>query len=286
MKNIFAFLVLISLTTSSHSQFASDYSNYQEDVNDEIVSNTLHGNRIGTGQSVKLTEKGMLNMIISHRFGRLDGGAYELFGLDQATMRLGFDYGVTNRLAVGIGRNNFQKIYDFQIKYSAFIQNLNKSPVSITGYGSINYITLRNYFPENHNSLIDHTGITLSLMTSRKFGELLSLQINPVWHRNFYAPQLGKTADIFALGYGLSIRISKMIHLNSEYYYLISSPYSDIVSPLTFGLDIDTGGHIFQLLFSNSRGMTEKVYLTDTRNRWKDGEVFFGFNLIRFFYIN
>jgi hypothetical protein len=286
MKIKHFFVLLFIIPFNGNSQSLDGFFSSEDEKNTVDFTVAFLGERIGTGPSTEMPGAGELNMIISHRFGRLDGGLYEFFGLDQATMRMGFDYGISNRFAAGIGRSSFQKIYDFYLKYKFLEQRNNGSPVSLAMNSTFSYISLRNYFPENHSSFSDKGGLSLLLPVSRIFGESLALQITPAWHRSAYAPELGKEADIYALGGGLRYKITGRIHFTGEYYHILSTPYFNRYSPLTLGFDIDTGGHLFQLVFSNSPGMTEKTYFSDTRNSWKKGEVFFGFNLIRVFYLN
>jgi hypothetical protein len=285
MKKLVGLILYYSFPVLVFSQTLDNFFSSPENDNTSIRT-TFLGERIGSGQSIELPAKGELNMIISHRFGRIDGGLYEFFGLDAATMRMGFDYGFSGRFAAGIGRSSFQKIYDVYFKYLPVNQKENGSPVSMALFSSFNYISMRNYFPETHDSFFNRGGMSIIWITARKFGESFALQIAPAWHRNAYSPELGNESDIYALGSGFRYKLTKMIHFTGEYYHILSTPYAGTYSPLTIGFDIDTGGHLFQLVFSNSKGMTEKTYFSDTRSSWLKGEVYFGFNLIRVFYLN
>lgn len=285
MNRIALFLVMLLFPGINSAQNLDDIFSSADDSEGKVIRTTFLGQRIGNGPSIELPFKGELHMIISHRFGRLDGGLYELFGLDQATMRMGFDYGISDRFSAGIGRSSLQKIYDFYFKYKFISQKVNGSPVSLALYSSFNYITLRNYFPESNNSFGDKGGISILIPAARKFGESLALQITPAWHRSAYVPVLDEEeSDIFAIGAGLRYKLTGMLHFTGEYYHILKTPYFNSHSPLTLGFDVDTGGHLFQLVFSNSQGMTEKAFLSDTRSSWGKGEIYFGFNLIRVFY--
>ena len=285
MNKLHLLFLMLLIPAISHAQNLEDFFTSSYDSTDRLIRTTFLGQRIGNGPSIELPVKGELHMIISHRFGRLDGGLYELFGLDQATMRMGFDYGISDRFAAGIGRSSLQKVYDFYLKYKLISQKVNGSPISLVLYSSFNYIALRNYFPESNNSFQDRGGMSLLIPVAGKIGESLALQITPAWHRSAYIPVLDEESDIFAIGTGMRYKLTGMLHITGEYYHILKTPYFNSHSPLTLGFDIDTGGHLFQLVFSNSQGMTEKTFLSDTRNSWRKGEIYFGFNLIRVFYL-
>ena len=286
MKKSFVLLFMIITPFLMFSQDLDEFFSSSEDKDKEPVSVTFLGERIGNGPSVEVPGKNELNLIISHRFGRIDGGFYELFGLDDATMRMGFDYGITDRFAVGIGRSSLLKTFDFYLKYKILNQAKNGSPISLALYSSLNHISQLRYFQGDNDNFIDRSGMSLLLPIARKFGDFMALQITPAWQRNIYVPELGEGTDIYALGAGLRVKLSHRVHFTGEYFHLLKTPYSERYSPLTLGFDLDTGGHLFQLVFSNSQGMTEKTYLADTRGKWQDKEIYFGFNLIRVFYLN
>ena len=125
------------------------------------------------------------------------------------------------------------------------------------------------------------------LMIARKINKSLSLQVTPSYlHCNLIEPSQGPN-NIFALGAGSRIKLSKRISFNAEYFYLFISdneiPDTEIYNPLSLGIDIETGGHLFQIILTNSVGMTENAFLGHTTGRWLDGDIHIGFNISRMF---
>lgn len=245
---------------------------------------TFKGTRLINGHSVEVRKKGMLDFIIAHRFGRINQGGYELFGLDQANMRIGLDYGLSNRFNVGIGRNSFQKTYDGYLKAKLLRQQTGEKsvPVSITAFSSIAIMTLK-----QSDIDLDFTArLTYShqLIIARKFTPSFSFQLSPtIVHRNAVTPEQ-EGNDIYAMGAGGRIKLSKRISLNAEYYYQFNRIENSLIqNSVAIGFDIETGGHVFQLQFTNSQAMIEKGFITETTGDFFKGDVHFGFNISRSF---
>ena len=253
---------------------------------DGYVEATFKGTRLINGHSVELREKNALDFIISHRFGRLNSGAYELFGLDESTVRIGFDYGLTDRLNIGIGRSSFRKVYDGFLKYKFLRQGegRGKSPVSAVAFASTALTTQRS---QNELSAANRLSYVFQLLIARKFNDRLSLQLMPgVVHRNL-ALSPNDDNDIFYLGVGGRYKLTQRVALNTEYYYLINKPEAGLEpvhSSFAIGVDIETGGHVFQLHLTNSRAMQEKGFITETSGDFFKGDIHYGFNISRVFY--
>ena len=252
-------------------------------VNQDEEIDLFRGNRLVNGHATKFTNEGELILFISHRFGKLNGGFYELFGLDQASMRFGFDYGVSDRLNLGFGRSTIQKTYDFFAKLK-LVQATSQSPFDIAAIGGYSVATVRNFFPAKNDGLGDRSTFWAQLLAATRLNDV-SLQFMPTILNSAYIPELGGSHTNFALGAGASAKISKRVSLNAEYYYQISNDFPDASSPLSFGIDIETGGHLFQLTISNTQAMFEKGFISENTGNWGDGEIYFGFNLIRVFNI-
>jgi hypothetical protein len=238
----------------------------------------------GLLNSVELPARGELKMHIGHRFGELNGGFYEFFGLDEATMRLAFEWGATKWLGVSLGRSTWEKTYDLGAKFELLRHNgpaINLAASLFTGW-SVN--TLRDYYPADRDNIGSRSTIYLQLLLAARY-KLISLQASPVIMRNNYDPRAGGSLDLFAIPLTGSVRLTKRLGVSAEYIPIFNKPFFADANPLTFSLDIDTGGHQFQLLFSNSRGLTYKTVLSDTGMRWTDGGIYFGFNLVRTFYL-
>lgn len=254
----------------------------QEDK--EYVAETFKETRIVNGHSVETTGEGDLNMIISHRFGTIDGGAYEWFGLDQATMRIGLDYGLTPNFTIGWGRSTFQKTYDGYAKLKILHQN-NTNPISMVAFTSSTINTVRYNEDEKLYKTFKHRlAHTAQLMVARKFSDRFSLQLMPTFvHRNLVQTTIEKN-NVFALGGATRIQLSKTIGLNLEYYYVPDDQLlAEATNSFSVGFDIETNGHTFQLHFTNSQGMNAKSFITETTGDWLDKGVHFGFNISRVF---
>lgn len=249
---------------------------------------TFKTTRLIDGHTVENVGKGVLDVKISHRFGTLSNGAYELFGLDNATMRMGLDYGITKNLMVGIGRSTFQKTFDAFLKIKLLRQSTGKSkmPVTVSYVPTIALRTLKWDDPNRKNYYSSRLSYTHQLIIARKFSEGTSLQLMPTYiHRNL-ATLASDPNDLFAIGIGGRQKLTKRISLNAEYYYQIPKYRIDgTTDALSVGFDIETGGHVFQLHFTNSRAMTEKNFITETTGKWEKGDILFGFNISRVFTI-
>ena len=244
--------------------------------------------RVINAQSLENTAGGVLDLKISHRFGFINGGAYELFGLDEASIRIGLDYGITDRLMVGWGRSSFEKTYDVFAKYKILRQQSGKSkmPVTLSWHASTAVTTLK--FPDEtrENYFSSRMSYSHQLLIGRKFNENFTLQLMPTFvHRNLTKNETEKN-DVYALGVAGRQKLTKRLAINAEYFYLLP----DQVDPkyrnsLSIGFDIETGGHVFQLHFTNSTSMIDRGFVTETTGDWLNGDIHFGFNVSRVFTI-
>lgn len=251
----------------------------------ELTEGTFMTTRIVDGQSIKNLAAHVLDVRISHRFGPLSSGAYNFFGLDNATMRLGFDYGITNNIMIGIGHSTYQKTYDAFIKFRLLRQasGTKSIPVAVSLVGVVAINTLKQ-FDSGKTNFPDRVSSVYQLLVARKFSNAFALQLMPtlIQEDNISFDHIRKY--VFAMGIGARQRISRRVNINAEYYYQIpqmKSPGSHNV--FSFGVDIGTGGHVFQLHFTNSFGLTEKSFITETTGRWDKSDVMFGFNISRVF---
>ena len=247
---------------------------------------TFKGTRIINGHSVEVRDPGVLDFVISHRFGRLNGGAYEFFGLDEANIRLGLEYGLAKGLNIGIGRSSFEKTFDGYAKYQLLRQQRGATPVpvSVVGFASVAVNSLRNENPERSLPFSARLDYTYQLLIARKFSSAFSLQLSPTLvHRNLVAT---RTMDntLLALGVAGRYKLTQRIALNLEYYYRFNAaPEELFYNPLAIGFDIETGGHVFQLHFTNARAMIEEGFITETTGNFLSGDIHFGFNISRVF---
>jgi hypothetical protein len=252
----------------------------------EYTTATFKSTRLINGHTIETTAEGVLDLKVSHRFGAFSEGSYEAFGLDNATMRIGLDYGLKKMLTIGIGRSTFEKQYDAFIKYKLFAQSSGKLsfPVTVTWLSTVILRTIRLQEDSNNkNYYSDKLSYAHQLLIARKFNDNTSLQVVPTLI-HFNKMVEGLSNDILAVGIGGRQKISKRISINAEYYYVpTNNKLPGSYNPLSIGFDIETGGHVFQLHFTNSTGMTEKSFIAETTDRWSKGDIHFGFNISRVF---
>ena len=247
---------------------------------------TFKGTRLINGHSIETRKKGVLDFIISHRFGTLNGGSYELWGLDQADIRLGLEYAVTDQLYIGLGRSSFEKTYDGFVKYRILRQEDGGGgmPISLTLFNSLAIKTLRNRTVDP--SFVQKLASTHQLLIARKMSPKVSLQVMPTLvHKNLILEEETNN-DAFAIGMGGRVKISRRVALVVEYYYQLQKIVDSTFNPIAIGFDIETGGHVFQLQFTNARAMVPKGFITETTEDFFDGGVHFGFNISRTFQVN
>jgi predicted porin len=252
----------------------------------EYTYATFKSTRVINGQSVETQKARVLQFLISHRFGRLNSGAYNFFGLDDATIRLGLEYGINDVLTIGIGRSSLEKTYDGFVKYKLLRQSTGAGamPVSVVLFASTAINTLTFNEPERDNLFSSRLSYTYQVIIGRKFSEKLSLQLSPtVVHRNLVAGALDQN-DVYAAGVAGRYKLTKRTSLNAEYFYILPGKTADdYYNSLSLGFDIETGGHVFQLHFTNSQGMIEKFFVPATNGNWLKGDIYFGFNISRVF---
>lgn len=244
--------------------------------------------RVINGHSMEFLNPGTMDFRILHRFGQLNQGYKNFFGLDQASMRMGFDFGILQNLMAGIGRSTYKKELDAFIKYAPIRQATGPwgSPVTFALVSGITMDGLPWADPNRKNFYTSKLAYYFQAIIGRKFSEGLTLQIAPTMvHKNLVQQQTDVN-NIYALGVGGRIKLSKRMAFTWDYsHVIIGMPDSGYYHPLSVGFDIETGGHVFQLHFSNSTGMNERAFITETTGQWGKAEVRFGFNLSRVFQI-
>ena len=276
----------------------------QEPLKTNYSYATFKSTRIITGHSVENIGKGVLDVRILHRFAPLNRGIYDFFGLDFASMRLGFDYGITKYFMIGIGHSTWQKTYDGFFKLKILRQSSGKvnMPVTLSFLSSIAIRTELARKDTLNNRIItgfsDKASYTSQLIIGRKFSPGFSLQVMPtfIFHHNridsinTYTKNRNnliygqKRKNTVAIGIGGRLKVSKRVSINAEYYYQLPDSKPDKkFNSISLGVDIETGGHVFQLHLTNSNGMSEKALIADTDDKWKDGYIRIGFNISRVF---
>jgi len=275
---------------------SSGISFAQEDLLKELESETpktkvleaatFKGLQIGNMQSTKMSAKGEWYFVVSHRFGNLKEGFNNFFGLDNALTKIGGIYGITDWLTVSASRHTYNKTYETGIKYRIANQEIDGFPVTIVGYNTIDINSALTTTQYPYLTFNDRMAYTTQLLVSRKFNDNFSAQLTPIYvHKNLY-DDTTETKDLFLVGAGARYKITKRMSINLDYAARINtqegfnSPYQN---PVTLGWDIETGGHVFQLVFSNSQKMNDVAYYANATNPSAKGAIYFGFNMYRVF---
>ena len=285
MKKIFlnAFLILASLQLSS--QDLLDILESEAPVTENIVSATFKGTRIVNGHSIEGRKDKELEFIIAHRFGRINTGFEELFGLDQSNIRFSFEYGLSDNLTAGLGRSSFEKTYDGYLKYSLLKQKTgaNAFPFAVSLFGSV-AAKSQKAIAGNERTFVESLFYVGQVLIAKKINSSLSVQLTPTYvHRNL-TTIVADPHDIFALGFGTRVKLSKRVSLNAEYFQQFQKLAAiNVRNSLAFGVDIETGGHVFQIILSNAITMIEKSFITETTGNFFGGDIHLGFNLSRTF---
>jgi hypothetical protein len=281
-------LFVSSLHATSYGQDLMDMLDKETEKQSkpDYVTATFKTTRLINGHSVENVAKGVLDFRISHRFGFLSDGAYELFGLDQASMRMGFDYGLTKRWMIGVGRSTYQKQFDGFTKYKLLSQVSGGMPITVSATAGIMYKSLKFDTPDRENFLTSKMYYSAQLLIGRKFSESLSLQLMPTLIHYNLATGINDPNDVFSVGAGGRMKLNKRVSLNAEYYHQIPGhQISGTTNSLALGFDIETGGHVFQLNVTNSTGMTERSFISETTGNFFKGDIRFGFTISRVFTI-
>jgi len=276
MKNLFliSFFLFIGLNGFAQGENKSTFA-----------QNTFEGTRVVVGHSVEMLREGDLDFLISHKFGNLNSGGYELFGLDQAIIRLGFDYAPKNWINIGIGRSSQDKILDGFVKVRLLRQQTGKKniPVTVTGLSIMTYSLLRD-LPSMPLDWTNRINYSHQIMVARQFSERFSLQVTPVLTHFNLVETREENNDIFSIGVAGKYQLTKSIAFKAEYFYSLPDQLrDDRTNSLAIGFDFDTGGHVFQLHFSNSGGLIEPSFIGDTTGDWLDGDIRLGFTISRVF---
>ena len=286
IKNIVFFILIFLASVSIKAQTVDLFAEDNNKKVTDIVTSTFKSTRIVNGQSIENVGAGVMDFRISHRFGALSQGGYNLFGLDQATMRIGLDYGVLPRLTVGVGRSTYEKQYDAFLKFKILQQQTGEKniPVGISYVASSIFKTIKEPSTSYTPYITDRLSFANQILIASKINDYISIQLSPtIVHYNL-VDSAKIPNDFKSLGISSRLRVSKRVNITSEYFIRFDK-LAGYYNPLSLGVDIETGGHVFQLHVSNSKGMTERTFINETTGNWLDGDLCFGFNIVRAFSI-
>ncbi|MBC29483.1 MAG: hypothetical protein CMH48_01425 [Muricauda sp.] len=265
----------------------------QEDLLAEIDTDTtindyeraaFKGLKIVNFESTKMVSKRQLYFVVSHRFGSIKTGIDDFFGLDQAVTRLNFIYGISDGINIGVSRSSFQKIYEASLKLRLIRQKEGGSPFTVVLFNSILINTALK--KENLPGLAfeNRLGYSTQALVSKKLNKNLSLQVAPTYFHDNLVQLDEQENSQFAIGIGGRHKLTKRWSLNIDYgLHLNRASDSPFKNPLSIGFDLETGGHVFQLHFTNAQPMNVNTFLGQATGDWGDGDIFFGFNLSRVF---
>lgn len=282
MMRKFLILLLLPLCIYAQDDLLSEIDTDSVQVSAETAA--FKSLKIINLESTKLAAKGEFYFIVAHRFGSIKNGFDTFFGLDDANTQIKFLYGFNEWLNVHVSRSGFQKSYELAAKYRLMPQQVNGFPVTIVGFNSVVINSELDKVLLPKLAFENRLNYTTQLLISRKFSENLSLEIAPTYFHENYVANDNQDNSQFAIGAGGRYKVSKRIALTMDYAAHLNRASNALANnPLSLGVDIETGGHVFQLHFTNSQAMNETGYLGNAFGDWSKGDIFFGFNLVRVF---
>ena len=255
---------------------------------DSIISHEAYavfkGLKIVNFESTKLISRGQFLFMVSHRFGSIENGFDSFFGLDDAVTRLNFVYGISDGFNISVSRSSYQKIYEASIKYRLVLQKENGFPFTIVGYNSVLINSALSHENLPKLEFKHRLGYAAQVLISRKVTTDLSLELAPTFFHDNYSVIDSQDNSQYALGLGGRYKLGKRWSLNMDYgWHLNRADESPFKNPFSIGVDLETGGHVFQMHFTNAQAMNTNGFLGQAIGDWGEGNIYFGFNLTRTF---
>ncbi len=293
MKNrylVFSLIIFIC-TWTSQVQAQDDLMDMLEEELLEDSKNSdqpeiavFKSTRLILGHTTKTRHKGELELLISHRFGRLNSGSHQLWGLDNSSVRIGFEYGISERFDIGFGRSSLDKSFDFFAKYKLLRQSTGSAkPISLVLLSSMAIRTT----PKDDDTyeFKERLAYTYQAIISRKFNSNFTLQVSPTALIRNRPTDLTDEDQLVAIGIGGRYKVSKSVTLNMETYQRLNQEANSTeFNAVSVGVDIETGGHVFQLHLTNSQMTFERAFIAETTDDFFNGDIHFGFNISRTFH--
>ena len=265
---------------------------------------TFKGTQLVNSRTIETLGKHELDFRVAHRFGDIGGqfgGEKSFFGLENSTdVKISFDYGITDRLTVGIGRTkgatSVRQLYEGSLKYKLLRQTDDgKMPISVTTFSNAVVSSMASNSkpnsPDHFNSFSDRMSFANQLLIARKFSDRFSLMLMPSWVHTNYVISSDQN-DIFAMGIGGRLKVGKRVALVADYFKVFRNNTSKnsfedaglkFYNPLGVGVEFETGGHVFDFTFTNSTAILENQFIPYTTTSWRQWRFRWGFNLSRIF---
>ncbi|MCF7561380.1 DUF5777 family beta-barrel protein [Sabulilitoribacter multivorans] len=282
MKILMFILLLFPLSILAQDDLLNEIDT--DSTGNEYAFAAFKGLKIVNFESTKLANKNEFIFIVSHRFGTIKDGIDTFFGLDNAVTRLNFVYGISDAFNVGVSRSSFLKIYEISAKYRLLRQKENGSPFTIVGFNSIQINTALDEDNIPGLEFNDRLGYAFQLLVARKINTNFSVEIAPTFFHDNYVTVSQQDKSQFALGIGGRHKLGKRWSINADYgWHLNRANNSPFKNPLSIGFDLETGGHVFQMHFSNAQAMNINGFMGQASGDWSEGDIYFGFNLSRRF---
>ena len=299
---IFFFIILVLFSISCFAQDDLLDMLKEESIanNNSIIFATWKTMKLVNIHSTEIVKRNALDFRVTHRFGNIGaesgGGVHTFYGLDNSSdIRISFDYGLTEKWQIGIGRSKYKEIVDLSTKYKLLVQKEKKAPLTIVAFGAVSVTPERD--PDSrYNDWQNRLTYFTQVLFARKFGQRLSIELAPgVIHRNMVTKVLdgnGKTLTDentnFTLSAGARYMITKRVGIIVDYVHTFSGFRSNFgpqnyYDPFGVGVEIETGGHVFHLTLTNAPAIIENAYMPETADSWAKGGIKLGFNISRVF---
>lgn len=290
-------LLILSFAFAASDTFAQDMLSTLEPSTEKDYSiATFKSTRLINMHTIESLGPRTLDFRISHRFGPINSGSYNAFGLDgPANIRLGLEYSPNGRFMFGIGRSSFERTVDGFLKYRLLRQASNGLPFSATLLAAAYYTATKdlnkfaNGFDKYANASSRYS-YCYEIMFARKFSPNFSAQIAPWFVHYNLVEQITDKNDAYGVSGLFRMKFTKRAAITAEYGYRINK-YTAVTNTskdtnydsFSIGYELETGGHVFQIQFTNSFGIIENQFFTHTQSKWNNAGIRLGFNISRVF---
>lgn len=281
MKYVYLLIFLIPTVLLAQDDLLSEISS---EVEEDYKSAAFKGLKIVNFESTKMVSANEMYFVVSHRFGSIETGFKDFFGLDQAVTRLNLIYGISDGINIGVSRSSFRKIYESSLKMRLIREKKGGFPFTVVSSNNILINTSLDDQILPGLKFKNRLGYTMQLLLSKKLNKDFSLQLMPTFFHDNYVDIDEQHNSQYVIGIGGRHKLTKRWSINLDYgLHMNRAEHSPFVNPLSVGFDLETGGHVFQLHFTNAQPMNTNGFLGQATGDWGKGDIFFGFNLSRVF---